>query len=97
MDAVSCRGDVPVVEQHSPALVGRDPDVGLPRQLGELGLLAADDSLGKLAMSGNAALGLVLQKVPSSFLENVLVFSADGRRTAARVEPGVTAWTQNIL
>ena len=44
VDAVGSRGDVPVVEKDPATLVGADTNVSLPRQLGELGLLSADDS-----------------------------------------------------
>ena len=45
VDAVSGRGDVPMVEEDPAALVGADTDVSLPGQLRELRLLSANDPL----------------------------------------------------
>ena len=44
-------GDVPVVEEDPATLVGADTNVSLPRQLGELGLLSADDPLGEMSVT----------------------------------------------
>ena len=45
VDAVGRGGDVPVVEKDAATLVGADTNMGLPRELRELGLLSADDPL----------------------------------------------------
>ena len=44
VDTVGGGGDVPVVEEDPATLVGADTNMGLPRELRELGLLSADDS-----------------------------------------------------
>ena len=45
VDTVGRCGNVPVVQQHTPALVTADTNVSLPWQLRELGLLTANNSL----------------------------------------------------
>ena len=51
VDTVGSGGDVPVVEEDTATLVGADTNVSLPRQLGELGLLSADDPLGEMSVT----------------------------------------------
>ena len=63
VDTVGGGGNVPVVEQDSSTLIAADADVGLPWQLRKLGLLSPDNALGKLSVSREATLGLVIKEL----------------------------------
>ena len=63
VDTVGGGGNVPVVEQDPSTLIAADADVGLPWQLRKLGLLPPDNALGKLSVSRETTLGLVIKKL----------------------------------
>ena len=63
VDAVGRGGDVPVVEEDAAALIARDPDVDLPRQLGKLCPFSADDPGAELILVRNATIGLIINRL----------------------------------